>query len=62
MVAGYHVTDVIGSNVAGEIVPALDELAREGARQMLEKALKDEVAEHLPPCQPWVRHLALRKR
>ena len=54
MVARYHVTDVIGSNVAGEIVPALDELAREGARQMLEKALKDEVAEHLGR-DPWER-------
>lgn len=47
MVARYHVTDVVGSNVAGEIVDALDALAREGARQMLEKALMNEVAEHL---------------
>jgi putative transposase len=54
VVARYHVTDVIGSNVAGEIVQALDELAREGARQMLEKALKDEVAEHLGR-DPWER-------
>ncbi len=54
MVARYHVTDVIGSNVAGEIVDALDALAREGARQMLEKALLKEVAEHLGR-DPWER-------
>ena len=54
MVASYHVTDVIGSNVAGEIVDALDALAREGARQMLEKALMNEVAEHLGR-DPWER-------
>jgi transposase-like protein len=47
MVARYHVTVVVGSNIAGEIVDALDALAREGARQMLEKALMNEVAEHL---------------
>ena len=54
MVARYHVTEVIGSNVAGEIVDALDALAREGARQMLEKALMNEVAEHLGR-DPWER-------
>ncbi|HVC77651.1 MAG TPA: hypothetical protein VND96_14155 [Candidatus Micrarchaeaceae archaeon] len=54
MVARYHVTDVIGSNVAGEIVDSLDALAREGARQMLEKALMKEVAERLGR-DPWER-------
>ncbi len=47
MVARYHVTEVVGSKVAGEIVDALDEVAREGARRMLHQALEAEVAEHL---------------
>ncbi len=47
MVARYHVTEVGGSKVAGEIVDALDELAREGARKMLHRALEAEVAEYL---------------
>lgn len=46
MVARYHVTDVVGSNVS-EIVDVLDALAREGARQMLEMALMNEVTQHL---------------
>ena len=54
MVARYHVTDVIGSNVVGEITDALDSLAREGARRMLEKALHTEVAEYLGR-QAWER-------
>ncbi len=47
MVASYQVTEVVGSKVAGEIVDTLDELAREGARKMLHRALEAEVAEYL---------------
>jgi putative transposase len=59
VVASYHVTDVIGSNVAGEIVDALDALAREGAPQILEKALLDEVTKHLGR-GPWERTVDFR--
>lgn len=47
MVAKYHVSDVSGTKVAGEIVDVLDELARDGARRMLQKALEAEVEAHL---------------
>jgi transposase-like protein len=47
MVARYHVSDVNASNVAGTIVDALDQLARDGARQMLQWALEAEVQEFL---------------
>jgi transposase-like protein len=47
MVAPYHVADVNGSKVAGTIEDVLDRLARDGARQMLERALEAEVHEFL---------------
>ncbi len=47
MVAPYHVADGNGSKVAGTIEDALDRLARDGARQMLERALEAEVHEFL---------------
>lgn len=47
MVADYHVEDVVGAKVAGTIVDALDQVAREGARSMLQRALEVEVDEFL---------------
>ena len=47
MVAQYHVADVGAPKVAGTIVDALDEVAREGARRMLQRALEAEVDEFL---------------
>lgn len=47
MVARYHVNEVDGPKVVGEIVDALDQLAREGARLILERALSAEVDEFL---------------
>jgi putative transposase len=47
VVARYHATDVDGSKVVGEISDALDQLAREGARLMLERALAAEVDQFL---------------
>ena len=47
MVARYHVNEVDGPKVVGEIVDALDQLAREGARLMLERALSAEVDEFM---------------
>jgi transposase-like protein len=45
--ARYHVGAVDDGKVAGEITDALDQLAREGARLMLERALAAEVDEFL---------------
>lgn len=42
-----HVNGVTGPKVVGEIVDILDQLAREGARLMLERALSAEVNEFL---------------
>ncbi len=47
MVARYHVNEVDGRKFVGEIVDVLDRLARDGARQMLERALAAEVDEFL---------------
>lgn len=47
MVAEYHVEDVAGDKVAGAIVDRLDQVAREGARQMLQRVLEAEVEEFL---------------
>ena len=47
MVARYHVADASEGKVVGEIADALDQLAREGARMMLERALAAEVDEFL---------------
>jgi hypothetical protein len=47
MVAPYHVADVKESKVAGTIEDVLDRLARDGARQMLDRALEAEVHEFL---------------
>ena len=47
MVADYHVDDVNGSKVAGTIVDTLDQVAREGARRMLQRALEAEVDAYL---------------
>lgn len=47
MVARYHDNAVEGGKVVGEIVDVLDRLARDGARQMLERALAAEVEEFL---------------
>lgn len=47
MVARYHVADVNEPKVVGEITDVLDQLAREGARLMLERALAAEVDEFL---------------
>lgn len=47
MVARYHAADVSASNIAATIVDALDDLAREGARKMLQKALEEELEAHL---------------
>lgn len=47
MIARYHVADVNASNVAGTIVGALDQLAGDGARRMLQQALEAEVEEPL---------------
>jgi len=45
--APYHVDQVVGSDADDEIRSALEQLAREGARQMLEWALEEEVKEFL---------------
>lgn len=47
MVARYHVNEVDSPKVVGEIVDILDQLARDGARLMLERALSAEVDEFL---------------
>ena len=47
MVARYHVADVNEPKVVGGITDVLDQLAREGARLMLERALAAEVDEFL---------------
>ena len=47
MVARHHVNEVNGPKVVGEIVDVLDQLAREGARLLLERALSAEVNEFL---------------
>jgi len=45
--AKYHVDQVVGPDADDEIRSALEQLAREGARQMLEWALEAEVEEFL---------------
>ena len=47
MVARYHLAAAGASSVAGTIVDALDQVAREGARLMLQRALEAEVDEFL---------------
>jgi putative transposase len=47
MVARYHVSDGGARSVAGTIVDALDQVARDGARLMLQRALEVEVEEFL---------------
>lgn len=47
MVARYHDAGVSDRKVVGEIVDVLDQVAREGARVMLERALAAEVDEFL---------------
>ena len=47
MVAEYHVDEVDTEKVAATIVDPLDQLARDGARHMLQRALETEVDEFL---------------
>jgi putative transposase len=47
VVAEYDVEDVAGDKVAGAIVERLDQVAREGACQMLQRVLEAEVEEFL---------------
>jgi len=47
VVAEYHVDDLGAAKVAASIVDPLDQLARDGARRMLQRALEAEVDEFL---------------